>query len=69
MRYLRDARLRQVRQALLRADPEACVTGIAMNSGFAHMGRFSVAYRRQFGESPSQTLKRRKDPRPPPKQP
>jgi AraC-like DNA-binding protein len=60
MRYLRDARLQQVRQALLRADPEASVTGIAMGTGFTHMGRFSIAYRRRFGESPSQTLRRRR---------
>jgi AraC-like DNA-binding protein len=60
MRYLRDARLRQVRQALLQADPDASVSGIAMGSGFTHLGRFSLAYRRHFGESPSQTLKSRK---------
>jgi transcriptional regulator GlxA family with amidase domain len=57
MRYLRNARLRQVRQTLLRADPGASVTEIAMGSGFTHMGRFSIAYRRRFDESPSQTLK------------
>jgi AraC-like DNA-binding protein len=62
MRYLRDARLRKVRQMLLRADPGASVTDIAMSVGFSHMGRFSVEYRRRFGESPSQTLKRRKLP-------
>lgn len=69
MRYLRNARLRQVRQTLLRADPGASVTEIAMGSGFTHMGRFSSAYRRRFGESPSQTLQRSKYPRPPPKGP
>ena len=51
MHYLRNARLRQVREALLRADPEANVTEIAMSTGFTHMGRFSVTYRRYFGES------------------
>lgn len=60
MRYLRNARLRHVRQALLRADPDASVTVVAMNAGFTHMGRFSAAYRRLFGESPSSTLGRRK---------
>jgi AraC-like DNA-binding protein len=59
MRYARDARLRQVRQALLRAEPDASVTEIAMSTGFTHMGRFSVEYRRRFGETPSQTLKQR----------
>jgi AraC-like DNA-binding protein len=65
MRYLRDARLRDARQALLRADAEANVTEIAMRAGFTHMGRFAMAYRRRFGESPSQTFKRRKRPSPP----
>jgi transcriptional regulator GlxA family with amidase domain len=65
MRYLRDARLRDARQALLRADAEANVTEIAMRAGFTHMGRFAMAYRRRFGESPSQTLKRRKRSSPP----
>ena len=52
MRYLRNARLRQVRQALLRAEQDASVTEIAMSTGFTHMGRFSVEYRRRFGETP-----------------
>jgi len=60
MRYLRNARLRKVRQVLGRAGPEANVTEVAMSLGFTHMGRFSVAYRMHFGESPSQTLKSRK---------
>lgn len=60
MRYLRNARLRRVREALLRADPSATVIGIAMSAGFSHMGRFSQTYRRLFGESPSATLGRRK---------
>jgi AraC-like DNA-binding protein len=60
MRYLRDARLRQVRHALLEADPEASVTSIATDAGFTHLGRFSMVYRRRFGESPSETLKSRR---------
>ncbi len=60
MRYLRNARLRQAREDLLQAGPEATVTEIATSTGFMHMGRFSIAYRRCFGESPSQTLSRRR---------
>jgi transcriptional regulator GlxA family with amidase domain len=56
MRHLRNIRLAQVREALIRADPEENVTAVAMSLGFTHMGRFSVEYRRRFGESPSQTL-------------
>ncbi|WP_156433412.1 AraC family transcriptional regulator [Bradyrhizobium retamae] len=69
MRYLRNARLRQVRQALLRADPEANVTEIAMSTGFTHMGRFSVSYRACFGESPSETLRDGRQVQQPRKQP
>ena len=58
MRHLRNARLAHVRRALLRADPDRSVTEIAVGLGFTHMGRFSVEYRRRFGESPSQTLKK-----------
>jgi transcriptional regulator GlxA family with amidase domain len=57
MRYLRNARLRQVRQALLRAEPGASIADIATGAGFTHMGRFSLEYRRRFGETPSQTLR------------
>ena len=57
MRYLRNARFLEVRQALAAAQPGESVTAIAMACGFAHMGRFSVEYRLRFGESPSETLR------------
>jgi AraC-like DNA-binding protein len=60
MRYLRNARFHQVRQALMAAQPGESVTTIAMRCGFAHMGRFSVEYRTRFGESPSETLRQRR---------
>jgi AraC-like DNA-binding protein len=59
MRYARNARFRAVRRALQRAEPEQGVAAIAAECGFTHMGRFAVEYRRRFGESPSQTLRRR----------
>ena len=34
------------------------VSDVAMRWGFTHFGRFSLEYRRMFGESPSETLKR-----------
>jgi transcriptional regulator GlxA family with amidase domain len=58
MRYLRNARLDKVRETLRRTEHETSVTEIAMQWGFTHMGRFSVEYRRRFGECPSQTLSR-----------
>jgi AraC family ethanolamine operon transcriptional activator len=52
-------RLSQARRALLCADAElVTVTEIATCFGFVELGRFSVEYRRMFGESPSQTLHR-----------
>jgi AraC-like DNA-binding protein len=58
-RQLRTLRLSQARRALLSADCRfATVTEIAMSFGFAELGRFSVEYRKVFGESPSQTLQR-----------
>ena len=58
MRYLREARLVRVRQALMSPNTAATVTDIAMEWGFSHLGRFAVEYRRQFGESPSETYRR-----------
>jgi AraC-like DNA-binding protein len=58
MRYLRTARFERVREALGRAEPEESITEIAARWGFGHLGRFSVDYRRRFGESPSVTLRR-----------
>jgi transcriptional regulator GlxA family with amidase domain len=59
-RHLRMLRLSNARRALLSADDTLTkVTEIAMSFGFAELGRFSVEYKKAFGESPSQTLYRR----------
>jgi AraC-like DNA-binding protein len=56
-RYLRMLRLSEARRALLAADCKlVTVTEIATGCGFLELGRFSVEYRKVFGESPSQTL-------------
>lgn len=61
-RYLRLRRLWAARKALLAADPRvATVSQLAMDCGFWELGRFAVAYRAQFGESPSDTLRRTAD--------
>jgi AraC-like DNA-binding protein len=58
-RHLRMRRLSQARSALLSADGNfTTVTEIATLFGFVELGRFSVEYRKMFGESPSQTLQR-----------
>jgi AraC-like DNA-binding protein len=58
-RYLWLRRMHQARQALALADATAkTVTEIATDHGFWELGRFSVAYKRLFNESPSATLRR-----------
>ncbi|WP_136624109.1 AraC family transcriptional regulator [Bradyrhizobium centrolobii] len=58
IRYLTLRRMHLVRRALVRSDPsKATVTQIVTNHGFWELGRFSVAYRRLFGEAPSDTLR------------
>jgi AraC-like DNA-binding protein len=58
MAYLRRVRLERVREDLLAATPDAVTVGdVATRWGFAHLGRFSVEYRRRFGEKPSETLR------------
>lgn len=55
--YLRGVRLQRAHDALRVALPGATTVGeIASHWGFPHMGRFAGWYRKQFGESPSQTL-------------
>lgn len=61
-RYLRLLRLRAARRLLHAAEPgHATVTDIATRCGFWELGRFAVAYRDLFGESPSDTIRRAPD--------
>jgi AraC-like DNA-binding protein len=55
--YVRLRRLNLVRAALRRADPAASIAEIARRYGFSEPGRFAVAYRTTFGETPSATLR------------
>jgi AraC-like DNA-binding protein len=57
--YLWLRRMHLAHRALLRADSTtATVTAIATDHGFWELGRFSVQYRRLFGETPSVSLHR-----------
>lgn len=56
---LKSVRLDRARERLLTADRGETVTGIAFDCGFEHLGRFSAAYAKRFGEPPSQTLAKR----------
>lgn len=55
---LHDARFDNARRQLLHGSPGTRVMDIAQRCGFAHLGRFSIEYRRRYGETPSETLKR-----------
>jgi AraC family transcriptional regulator, ethanolamine operon transcriptional activator len=56
--YLHAARFLRARRDLLEPQPSTTVTGVALRWGFLELGRFSVQYRRRFGESPSETIRR-----------
>jgi AraC-like DNA-binding protein len=59
IRYYLLRRLNMAHSALKRANPEtASVAQIARNHQFVELGRFAVAYRAIFGETPSSTLRR-----------
>jgi AraC-like DNA-binding protein len=59
IRFLTLRRMHLARRALLCAEPAgSTVTRIATDYGFWELGRFSVAYRALFGESPLRTLRR-----------
>ena len=61
--YLTALRLNGVRSELMKSrggagDVAGAVTRAAMNWGYTHLGHFSARYKTQFGESPSETLRR-----------
>ncbi len=61
LQYVNALRMNKARRALVNAEPSvSTVTQIATGNGFSHLGRFSVAYRAYFDESPSETLAARK---------
>jgi AraC-like DNA-binding protein len=62
--FLRDRRFELARARLLTSSA-ATVTEVAVASGFAHFGRFSVEYKKRYGESPAQTLRRSRNLAPP----
>lgn len=68
LQFLRQTRLRRVRDELCRSGGETEVTTVALRDGFMHSGRFSAYYQSAFGELPSTTLRRRRLPIHPAKQ-
>lgn len=58
MTYLQQVRLEMVHEELAAAAPGTqTVTEVAARWGFLHLGRFAAAYRAQFSERPSETLR------------
>lgn len=51
-------RLEQARLRLLARSANDSVSGIALDCGFTHLGRFSALYRATYHEAPSETLRR-----------
>ena len=59
MAELRAIRLEGARDDLRRSSASGdSVTDVALRWGFGHLGRFARDYAEQFGELPSQTLRR-----------
>lgn len=58
--YLRDRRLERAHEDLTDAVPSngVRVTDVAERWGFNHLGSFAVLYKKRWGESPSETLRR-----------
>lgn len=59
--WWRGYRLERVRKALSESRPGVGVTETATAYGFFHLGRFAKQYRSQFGEMPSETLRRARE--------
>jgi AraC-like DNA-binding protein/TolB-like protein/Tfp pilus assembly protein PilF len=55
---LREIGLESARRELLQGSLDIKIMDVALRCGFPHFGRFSIAYRRRYGETPSQTLRR-----------
>ncbi|WP_347250443.1 AraC family transcriptional regulator [Zoogloea sp.] len=58
MRYLRELRMDKAREELLDTGKLRNVTTVATRWGFFELGRFAAEYRKRYGESPSDTLRR-----------
>lgn len=60
MAYLKKVRLSAAREMLLNAEPNASVISIGLACNFLSTSHFAREYKRQFGELPSETLRRGK---------
>jgi transcriptional regulator GlxA family with amidase domain len=58
IRYVKEKRLAAINKALRHAHSNETVTSIALQFGISQFGRMAAEYKRAFGESPSETLRR-----------
>ena len=65
MAFVKQVRLHRARQMLTRTKIDTSVSEAAFSCGFANLGNFARDYFKQFGERPSDTLKRAKGDLPP----
>jgi AraC-like DNA-binding protein len=54
--FLQACRLERLYRRLWAAEPGTRVVDVALECGVTHLGRAAAAYRRRFGETPSETL-------------
>jgi AraC-like DNA-binding protein len=60
MEFIIERRLQRARKMLQEGKSCESVSSIAMESGFTHLGRFSLTYKKRFGESPRETIHKSK---------
>ena len=60
MEYLREERLQEARRLLKHSSEAERIGDICEQAGFTHFGRFSIQYRKRFGECPTQTKSKTK---------
>jgi transcriptional regulator GlxA family with amidase domain len=60
LQYMLDQRLEGARRQLSKGASDQKVTDVALQWGFLHLGQFSIRYKKQFGESPRETLSKAK---------
>ena len=56
--WLLECRLESARQRLILPDRPISVSTVASDCGFGNLGDFSGKYRKKYGESPSETIRR-----------
>jgi AraC-like DNA-binding protein len=62
MAFAKDVRLRHAKEMLEQKDTNSSVTATAFACGFTNLGHFAQDYLKRFGERPSDTLRRSKNP-------